>query len=368
MAAGAVSVVLAASLLGCGSAPRSAGSPTAAGTAASKGNAGPVFALVYNGSGWAASSFPGVSGSAPAGAASLEQFNLVACPAIGVCLAGGSLVRRADGGPVQDLVSRLTGGEWSAPVSLPPPPEGIVGLSCSSTASCLAIGSASTFVLSPAGWARGPSFPGNASRLASCSRPDFCLELEPTTFAYETERGGVWTTPLPIAPLRGTNVLPNMLSCTGPTFCVGRSDLHAYWIFDGAGWSDGYHLPVSAWEGFDPKALSCAGPHFCVAVGADLVGHDEAVTFNGSVWTPPTIVADPGSYTQLTSVACPDSGFCVAVGTASQPAQDFEVTYSDHQWLRPVELAKTSDQPAVACASNRYCVAVTGATLAMSSP
>jgi hypothetical protein len=244
---------------------------------------------------------------------------------------------------------------------LPGNPEQPGALSCASVSSCVAVGSTATYVFDGVAWKRGPAFPGNGSRTVACAAPDFCIEVQPTAYRYETFHRGAWTAPRLIAPLPGTNLLPNLLSCASPTFCLGMGEGYGYWIFDGTGWTPGRRIgfPLgSHW--LDPTVLSCASPTFCVTVGSNVLGDAMASVYNGKVWSTPAPVVKRSGYTRLTSVSCPTPRFCAAAGTWKWPPREFAVTLDADRWSSPTPLANSQGDPSVACPAATYCLALTG--------
>jgi len=67
-------------------------------------------------------------------------------------------------------------------------------------------------------------------------------------------------------PVVRSNILPDIISCTGPSFCLGLTFYGYFWTFKGVAWS---HETRTGWPSFfDPAAVSCATARFCVAVGS----------------------------------------------------------------------------------------------------
>jgi len=351
----ALAAVVAAVAAGCGLLGPSGGATSA------DGRPPPVVAATFDGHDWMPARPAAMQSDLGAGRWNTE-FNLIACPAARACFVAGAGVRRTDGRVVAGLVARLVQGRWSAAERLPGGPEQPGALSCASVSSCVAVGSTATYVLDSAAWKRGPAFPGNGSRTVACAAPDFCAEVQPTEYRYETFQRGAWTAPRIIAPLPGTNLLPNLLSCASPTFCLGMAQGYAYWIFDGTGWTPGRRtgFPLAGSHWLDPTALSCASPSFCVAVGGNVQGEAMASVYNGNVWSTPVAVVKRSGYSRLTSVSCPTTRFCAAAGTWSGPPREFAVTFKADRWSSPTPLASTQGDPSVACAAATYCLALGG--------
>lgn len=338
---------------GC-SASRQGDSGTPAGAAT------PSFGWVFDGANWQPGPPAPALSAFKATPDRLSGFNLISCPAPAFCMVGGSAVRRTDGFATETLFLPLINGKWS-PVERPPgTAEGLSALSCATANLCVGLGSTNTYMYDGRTWTIGPRFAGNLSRTAACAPGGFCLELQPTSYFYETFNGGRWSPPTRIGPLRGSNVLPGLLSCTSPTFCLGVSNLGYYWTFDGQAWSAATRLPQPRASYFIPQGVSCANPHFCVAIASSTLGA-EATFYDGTRWTAPGVVTRHSGFTYFASISCPSDRFCMAVGSSSDPDQDFAISYRDGLWTAPTELTATKDQPAVSCASESQCLATTGA-------
>jgi hypothetical protein len=100
----------------------------------------------------------------------------------------------------------------------------------------------------------------------------------------------------------------------------------------------------------DLHSVSCASVAFCVAVD----GQGNAITYNGSSWSPPVDV--DGSVGFLYSVSCPNTTFCAAVGDSNV------ITYNGSSWSTPAPLVSGSSAPptSVSCPSAQFCVAAIG--------
>jgi hypothetical protein len=100
---------------------------------------------------------------------------------------------------------------------------------------------------------------------------------------------------------------------------------------------------------YPSPVVSCASASFCVAVDQN----SNALTYNGSSWTSPASIK--GSYPfelRFTSVSCPTTAFCVAVGEGQA------VNYSAGSWSQPSSIDAIGGLLAVSCPSATFCAAV----------
>ncbi len=137
------------------------------------------------------------------------------------------------------------------------------------------------------------------------------------------------------------------VSCPTATFCmaVDESGNNAL-QWNGAVWS----APVSVDPGGDRVELtsvSCASASFCAAV--DTLG--RALTWNGRWWTAPRPVDPHGA--GLESVSCPTASFCEAVDGNGNA-----LTWNGTSWSRPARIDSTGTAiQSVSCASATFCAA-----------
>lgn len=114
-----------------------------------------------------------------------------------------------------------------------------------------------------------------------------------------------------------------------------------------ASWSS----PASIDAGSDLTSVSCPSSSFCVAV--DEAG--KAVTYNGSSWSAPATI-DAGH--ELSSVSCASASFCVAVDR-----QGYALTFDSSSWSAPSRIEASAGLASVSCPSSSFCMAVTTARL-----
>lgn len=162
------------------------------------------------------------------------------------------------------------------------------------------------------------------------------------------------------------------MACASPTFCVavgrvavtgtlsGGQSLIETW--NGTVWSQ--TQIGDAFNGSALSSVSCTGASDCVAVGdtwpADAFPLIES--WNGTTWSVPT-VTDPGiepyGLGGLSSVSCPTSSFCMAVGSWDDfgPALGPRVDIlSGQSWSAIAGPSITSGLGTVSCASPTFCM------------
>lgn len=202
---------------------------------------------------------------------------------------------------------------------------------------------------------------------------------------WATSTLGMTSTSPPLPANAGTSgyAFLESVACPSTSSCVAVGnyiDSSGSWqglieTMSGGSWqATEVKLPGNA-DG-DPNAylvsVACASKTSCVAVGY----YNDAtspmlVTGSGTKWkaieAPLPGNAQPGEYAYLTSVACPSTTSCVAVGgyngISSGPADELIVTGSKSAWTpteAPLPLNgisfDNSASPAVACASTTSCV------------
>jgi hypothetical protein len=261
----------------------------------------------------------------------------------------------------------LTGDTWSA-IALPSSPAtpigDLTGVSCSTTATCVAVGNG--FVATPL--------------------------LHQILYA-ESLSQGVWTSqklPLPpAAALNGFDAVPYLqgVSCPSTSFCVavgyfrrvGTHESHplAEVYSDGSWQAVSLPLPAGAHhdagDGASLSSVSCTSSTSCVAVGtSDDEDYLTVETLAGQTWNADSLVSPaPGERVALSGLACPSEASCVAVGAYWEGAtfsRPLAAILSDHLWtlqrLRVPANALTNAAlnfpmlSSVSCTNPNSCIAV----------
>jgi hypothetical protein len=257
-----------------------------------------------------------------------------------------------------------------------PEPEGafsgtLLGTSCASTTDCTAVGWGSTTGSSigtlvedwdGSSWSTSaspdPSAPGDTFpqlNAVTCPSATTCTAVgtdytttNGSNTVVEVLNTGTWSV-IPSPDVSGAvNNALNGVACrsTGQCIAVGNSvttspdvqTLIEQW--SGTGWSIDASPNVAGALQTTLTSVSCPASSFCVAVGYSLsdAGTVPVVEqWNGISWSLSTPDSPPGSSdNELTGVACPSRGDCVAVGrtyaTGSSPATALAEQWNGTTW------------------------------------
>lgn len=285
----------------------------------------------------------------PSPANSVARLHGVSCPVRRDCIAVG--ISGVKGGPQVTLAERWNGLRW---VIQPTPSltgaAGLSGVSCLSATDCTAFGtqlgaSDTTLVEHWDGtsWTVQPSPNPAGSRDAelvggSCTSPASCTAVGvyvPTGVNGERPLaefwdGTSWTiqhVPMPAgstgANLEGGVSCPSATRCTavgvaGPKGQLRNVPFVARW--NGTAWTaHTAPIPAGATSGFF-TGVSCTSPSGCTAVGDFDNASGTAVPpfadrWNGTIWTVQAVNAPDGGF--LNAVSCTSGTSCTAVGDLS---------------------------------------------------
>lgn len=255
---------------------------------------------------WTSAQVPLPANAATSPATGANVFlNGIACPADGTCVAVGSYIDTNASG--YGLIETLTHGTWT-PVQAPVPGNAsaqsqasLSGVSCPAAGNCVATG----FYADQSGHLQG---------------------------LIETLSGGTWT-PAQGPALAGTStgVPLGAVACAAVGTCVATGSYTDQNNFNQAAfvtladqtWSaSAAPLPGSATGNSSLDAIACPATGNCAAIG----GYDVADSGQGQgliemlthgTWTPSMAPLPTGASNQdvqLSSVACPAPGTCVAAG------------------------------------------------------
>jgi hypothetical protein len=263
---------------------------------------------------------------------SYRRFPLLGRSALG--LLGSALVLAT----VLSVVASTPGGadagssaiSWSI-VSSPttPPTENnyLVGVSCTSSAFCAAVGTQNE-IWNGSTWSIVPGTPAGIQITGvSCTSPSACMAVG--NGGSESWNGSTWSEVA--IGFAGNSSTLNAVSCTGPSACTGVGSFAPYiscGTFPPCG--QPYQLTlIESWNGSvwsivpSPNApydladyltgVSCSGPSACIAVGE--ADGPLIESWNGSVWS---IVPSPNTPDNqpnyLNGVSCTSAVSCTAVG------------------------------------------------------
>jgi hypothetical protein len=363
----------------------------------------------------------------------IGQFNDVACPAAGMCVAASDYTDSS--GNQQGLIEMSTGGTWTATEAPLPdnaatdPLAALGGVSCPSAGSCVAVGSYTDTTgaedglvetLSDGIWTATeaplpPTSVGSvviASPLASATttaarlaRSDTFRLVRPLTRTTARKVTGTGTfswarefTGTRAVTLAGSvsqtkikaktffEVVPpalSTLSCATTDSCVAAGSIDTASgeegvtvTLSGGTWTDSETAPADATENTEAQlqSVTCAAPASCLAVGSydDTSGGSQGLveTLTGGTWSPLEVpapadaAADPGI--ALESITCPAAGSCVAVGSYVDTDGNFEAlveTLAGGTWTAssvplPATTFPDANLSSVACPAVGSCVAV----------
>jgi hypothetical protein len=326
------------------------------------------------------------------------------CPAAGSCVAVGYYNIPGGSLGLIDSISEGTSTLTAAPV----PPHGdegsLSGITCSSVAFCVAIGSYGSDLglvdtLSAGTWTaiEAPLPPGTPKGsgvtldAVTCPADGSCVLVGGANFSVpgsvlqtipfiDTLTAGSWTST--VAPVPADAVTdsyedgPTAVSCPAVGSCVATGTYHydatdnvglVDTLADGGWTAQAAPAPVSsaADQYLDLTSVACPGPGWCVAIGQfDTAGpFAEGVieTLSGGSWTvtEAPIPAGFSSEVQLLGLACPAVGSCEIVGFFTQSAGAIAEDLSGGTWT-PSTVSGPNSLSAVACPAVESCVAVGG--------
>lgn len=336
----------------------------------------------------------------------------VACPTANQCVGVGDYYSASDGvGVAEGIIDTITATGASyieAPLPIPGTRGALVSIFCATISSCVAVGSFSTNgsevgglidTLADGAWtatqAPMPSGGGVQLTQVTCPTPGTCVAIGeyslsgsefPGVGLIETLSDGTWTdaiAPLPSNAGGGqSNQILRDLSCPNATSCVAVGDYpdtegNTQALIETL--ADGTWTPVEATlpsdgssvnQGASLNGVSCPGVSSCVAVGYYGNGSNPSgliETLSAGAWVP-TSASLPASATgvQLTAVACPAMGSCVAVGTREPDNLGLAETLHRGGWTAadvpvPPNAARGGPGPGLsvpACPTMRLCVSV----------
>jgi hypothetical protein len=309
----------------------------------------------YRGSGWAASTIPGLPATAVActsstfcvavGGTKAALFDGSAWTVTGTLESGHTLQSVACSSSTDCFaldtagsVLRYDGHSWSGPVVVNSDAQHGV-ISCSAAGTCAVINTSTTSKRASAATFDGTNWsavqlvdvvPGSLDGV-SCSSASFCTAVDTSGYAWHYD-GANWST----AQVTGGVALRGV-SCTASN-CVAVDDSGNARSYDGSTWSS----PVAVDPGQQLTAVSCASSTFCAAVGAD----GKAATFNGTGWTTPTTV----SARPLRVLSCASATFCRVIDDQGATA-----TYDGTSWVAGPHSLVTSTS-SLSCPTATWCM------------
>ena len=333
-----------------------------------------------------------VDASASSPTVTTQQFGSTVLNSVG-CLGDGTCVAFDSG--VRGDIYEMSNGTWAQGPNLPNDQYGLQiwpeQISCSQDETCTVIGNDQQSIISEV-WQDGSwqtpviadyQAPDNDNfhfQGISCYSVGNCLAVGWVPYLSTTksfsiqELNGVWA-----APIADANLLEQYesVSCWSSSDCEvagfvaqslsGGSAGSTVWSVQGAQWGPASTVYPSGWL----TSISCPASGACVAVGSSELTKDGAGAFpilstlSSGTWSTPTEPdlenIDLGSW--YTSVSCMDVGDCLAVGVTYGEFVGFYSILQNGQWATPVatlpiseSTTTTSDLYASACSSDGFCV------------
>jgi hypothetical protein len=250
----------------------------------------------------------------------------IQCFSSGYCFAVGKSVSKIGYSDLQTLVEEWNGSTWSV---IPSPnvsgtlTNGLVALSCTGQASCVAVGEA--FLLNNIGLTAAERWNGvswtmvnsasptkgiNTLDSVSCATPSTCFAVgDANTDPFSSsgyvsmiqEWNGVSWQLVPSPNTGADNNLLQSVSCPGASLCFAVGDyqpkpgestsLTLIEKWNGTSWSvtrsPNGGVPAAGFDLFN--AITCVSPSDCLAVGSDPTDHGNLQTlvaeWNGTAWS-----------------------------------------------------------------------------------
>lgn len=343
--------------------PDSVSCPTAAFCAAVGTDNGPYNAIWFRKGGtWTAGEaipLPTDAGPPPGGSGPYVALSAVSCPSASLCVVVGYYYNSS--GVDMPLVMTWADGSWQQE-KIPLPSNGggqygLTGVSCPTTAYCVAVGTYENTASFPQGmlltWSGGSwtvaeaPVPGNAAPdssalyAVSCASASSCTAVGSYSdtsgtihYMVVTFSGGSWTPQeAPASPPSGGPPQINAMSCPSASFCAVVGDYQdasgdprgLLMTKSGGKWTAATApVPSTAPGGYPvfEHAVSCVSAQSCAIGGSynnasGTEQHDDLLTLSGGAWMGGNVPAPSNSATgegSVLAVSCWSASSCVAVG------------------------------------------------------
>ncbi len=331
----------------------------------------------------------------------------ISCDRSTFCMAAGADSNTALLSDQGTLVEKWSGKTWTVVSSPSPGNNGdtLDGISCTSTAWCVAVGSytdgpgygdplverwnGKTWAVAPNPELPGSRF-GSSLNSVSCTSPSSCTAAGAYAYAgdhdntlVEEWNGRTWTVVSSPSPESSNDLLG--ISCTGPTFCMAAGSyeqvsgtvdtLVEEW--NGKTWAV-VPSPSPGASSNDLFGITCTGPTFCMAAGDDsstTASNDQATLlerWNGTSWAVVSSPSPGNNGDSLDAVSCTSTASCVAVGSyanGSASPDPLVERWNGKSWAvgpasDPKSALDGSDLRSVSCTSTALCVAAGSASYA----
>ncbi len=261
------------------------------------------------------------------------------------------------------------GDAQSAPVSqawngrawdyLKTPAAGIsfTGLSCRSATRCMAVGLGRvTDLWNGTTWQVLPSHDIARLYSVSCPGQNLCIAVGAMNYAHGITGAMVWhgkswrAMSVPKPP-EATSANLVSVACASAIRCmaVGSYGNGHFTRSMAAAWNGTSWRLTSVPAGDEMTSVACPAAGDCVAVGSGLHALAVAEQWNGSAWT---LAATPAGVTALSAVTCTSTTFCLAVNGAAA------LSWNGRGWSARPAPVSIGGLGAVWCGSPRDCMAV----------
>ena len=316
----------------------SASACTAVGSYSSVNAPERILAEGWNGAAWTIQAPPNPSGSPS------TSLSAVSCAGATTCIAVGDYHDPATA-TLMTLAERWDGTAWTIQPTPNPAGSGassLVGVSCASATSCVAVGSS-----------RVGAF-GDTVPLA------------------EHWDGAAWTIQPTPMPGGASRVVLSGVSCTSAAACTAVGQSGGQWAlverWDGTAWTiQPTPNPIGGtYSGL--SGVSCPGATACTAVGTYAAGGSPstlAESWDGTAWAVQPTPVPAGSHdSALSGVSCPTAGLCAAVGrsrdslgTTASLAERWDGTAWTIQPTPNPSGSRTNELSGVSCTAPTACAA-----------
>lgn len=264
----------------------------------------------------------------------------VSCPSTSFCVAAG----------LGGYVTTYDGTSWSAPVNV----DGgrpIETVSCPTESFCVGVDTDGYAVAyDGASWGTPVHFDTTFAPYdtVSCASASFCVAVNQHDEAW-TYNGSSWTGPVEVEG--GSYGLALGISCASASFCAIVDNDGTTDIFGGSTWTH----TANTGNGH-LQSVSCVSPAFCATVGSE----GYASIYNGTSWTTTPNPVDYGDGTEslehyLYAVSCATTSFCIGADL-----RGYVVTYNGSSWSAPLHVVGAGELTSISCPTTTFCVAVGG--------
>ena len=227
----------------------------------------------------------------------------------------------------------------------------LTGLSCSSAAFCVAVGTTKGGVQplterwNGANWigellgvdlnagSRGSLMAVSCTSSAFCVAGGYVSDVWNNQYPLRSQWNGTSWTSTEVSTIDGTNPSGaiSSVSCAGLSICLAVGGSFTM-RFDGTTWTNEFHFPPnyqSVGGTFYFKSATCVSTELCIAAGQSIAANSEynnsAVlisTWTPNGWVDSTSLLSGAYYDWISSISCPTSTYCLGGGIYGKNYQD----------------------------------------------